>query len=202
MRGIRGSIFFTFLAALVLAPAAQAGGYNSLPVCEDNRGRAMQPNNEQVLAWKTSTPNQYTDRGFITGTLVGVLLDKGSHLRLDVFVGPDRTGGRNTDIELVYNRAFGDVRSQLRPGMQVAACGDFINAFAPTGRYPASPVGAILHWIHKKMRGSHPNGFMMIDGQLYGQEDAPPRGRFFGESFVGDLMGIFFPEACVGNYCN
>lgn len=189
-RGFRTWVFLAFLAPLSVAAVPRP-----LPECLDKDGRPISsPNNEEVLRWKTSTPNQYHDRALVAGTLVGVFSSKGDHLHLDVFLGQGAKGtGRDSDIEVVYNTAFGNVDEPLRPGMEVVACGDYITATDRAGRYPPSPVGAILHWVHKRMRGDHPHGFMMIDGTLYGQKDAPPRGGQYRGFFGEDAWGLFFP---------
>jgi hypothetical protein len=148
----------------------------SVPPCLSQKGAPLSENNAQVLQWKTSTPNQYLDRGFVHGTLVQVLPQATGHLHLDVYLGqPGGTGGRDTDLEIIYNEDFGAVNAQLKPGMDVWACGDYITSSAQSGPYPASPLGAILHWVHKAMNGNHQSGFLMIDGQLYGQMNAAPR---------------------------
>ncbi len=164
---------------------AEAGN-TRLPTCNDQRGRPMQVDNERVLHLKRSTKNQYKDRAYITGVLVGVLKDRKSHLHLDVFIGESESGrGRDSDIEIIYNKAFDYVDSRsVRPGMEVSACGDFINAFDRAGHYPPSPAGAIIHWTHMSPRPGHQHGFMAIDGRVYGQTD--PQDRFMGalvESF-------------------
>lgn len=153
----------------------------------------MQVDNERVIQLKKTTKNQYKDRAFVTGVLVGVLQDRKSHLHLDVFLGETPSGrGKDSDIEIIYNKAFDYVDSRaLRPGVEVSACGDFINSFEQAGRYPASPVGAILHWVHMAPRPPHQNGFLVIDGRLYGQTDPQDRGPrgFLEDSFE------FFREA-------
>lgn len=202
----RGTYFMGFRSTLILAlglvitPAAFAGNFfdqrggQNIPDCVNNRGNSMSVNNEQVLQWKKTTQNQFKDRGFIKGTLVGVYDSSKSHLHLDVFLGNDGTDqtGRDTDIEVIYNQEFGQVSGRLNPGVEVIACGDYITSNRATNRYPASPLGAILHWVHKRMGGEHPNGFLMIDGKMYGQMDAPPRHDFemgFGIPTVGTCFG-------------
>ncbi len=138
----------------------------------------MPVDNERVLRLKATTKNQYQDRAFITGVLVGVLQERSSHIHLDVFLGQTPSGkGKDSDIEIVYNRAFDDVDSRsLKPGMEVTACGDFINSFAQSGRYAPSPVGAIIHWTHMAPRPPHQSGFLVIDGREYGKTNPNDRG--------------------------
>jgi hypothetical protein len=70
-------------------------------------------------------------------------------------------------IELVYNDSFGEL-PELRLGMDVEACGDYITSYAPSGPYPASPDGALVHWVHHNPHGSHPDGYVVIDGKVFG----------------------------------
>lgn len=181
--------FIAFLCFwLVSISTAEAG--NRLPVCNDNRGSPMQVDNDRVIRLKKTTKNQYKDRAFVTGVLVGVLQDRKSHLHLDIFLGETPNGtGKESDIEIIYNKAFDRIDSrQLRPGMEVSACGDFINAFDSAGHYPPSPVGAILHWTHMAPRPGHQHGFLVIDGRLYGQTDPQDRGP---RGFLEDSFDFF-----------
>lgn len=182
-------VFFAFLClGLVTVSVAEAN--SRLPACNDERGRPMQVDNDRVIRLKKTTKNQYKDRALVTGVLVGVLQDRKSHLHLDVFLGEGLSGtGKESDIEVIYNKAFDHVDSRsLRPGMEVSACGDFINSFERAGRYPASPVGAILHWVHMAPRPPHQSGWLIIDGRLYGQTD--PQDRPFN-GFLEDSFDFF-----------
>ncbi len=162
---------------LALAPAAFAGGGSSytgeLPECLDNRGQPLQFNNAQVLEWKKSTPNLWRDRGFIRGTIANVNVVNNTHLHLEVYIGSDGSEpGRDSEIEVIYNQDFGEAPWHPRIGATVIACGDYITS-TEAARYPASPDGAILHWVHRSNNSHHPNGFFMIDDQMYGMVDAP-----------------------------
>lgn len=154
-----------------------------LPECLD---RSRQPirdnNNEQVVRWKTEQKNQYMDRALVTGKFVKLLNNKTSHLHFDMELDA-RADARNpaaNHLEVVYNREFGDI-ANIRDGAVVVACGDFINSFAQAGRYPPSPVGAIIHWVHQSNNvGKHAHGFVAIDGVVYGDE---------GDAINGDSRG-------------
>jgi hypothetical protein len=178
--------------AIAYVPVAFA---NSLPVCLNKQGNAIAaPINDQVLAWKTSTQNSYLDRALIRGTIVAVYPSNPSHLHLEVSLNP-KGGSNANNIEIIYNTEFGQTPDNLRAGMEVIACGDYITSNQQNGPYPASPDGAILHWIHKAMNDRHESGFLMIDGQLYGQEDAPPRRGFHGYGGGGADLEID-PQDC------
>ena len=172
--------------ALASMPAAFA---DTIPTCLNKQGNPIaQPNNDQVLAWKQSTPNTYLDRGYISGTLVTVFNSNPSHLHLDVSLSRKGGNGKANDIEVIYNVEFGQTPPDLHPGMEVIACGDYITSNQQNGPYPPSPLDAILHWVHKAMNDRHEDGFLMIDGRLYGQQDAPPRKGFNGYGGGSDLQ--------------
>ena len=143
---------------------------NGLPVCAG----APQPNNDQVLQWKTSTRSGFTARAFIVGVLVAILTDQGAHLHLEVDLS-NHGNGRAEHLEVIYNKQFGEV-PPLRLGMEVQACGDYITSTQVNNGYPPSPVGAIIHWIHMSPKPDrHPSGFLVIDGHLTGQNDPHDR---------------------------
>jgi hypothetical protein len=174
----KGVFLALVLAALPVSARASSG--DNLPPCVDKQGNSMNYNNGQVLKWKTSTPTGYLDRAFIKGTLVGVIDHGPDHLHVDVFLGQTdgNSSGHKNDLEVIYNQEFGAVDgSTLTPGMEVIACGDYITSNQPNHGYPASPLDAILHWIHKSNTDRHASGFLMIDGVMYGQKDAPPYHR-------------------------
>lgn len=152
----------------------------NLPTCLDRNRQAIRgDNNAEVLRWKEQTQNQYKDRALISGTLVGVILDRNSHLHLQVNLTGDENGKDIRDhIEIVYNKSFGEVAA-VSPGMKVQACGDYITASEQSGPYKPSPVGAIVHWVHKSNTPDrHANGFLAIDGKVYGLKDEEGGGRF------------------------
>lgn len=184
--------FASLVLSVLISPVAFSA--DSLPECPDLRGNPIRVDNDRVLHLKKSTKNQYKDRAYISGVLVGVIQDRKSHLHLDVFIGESRAGtGRDSDIEIVHNKEFGSPGAkELRPGMEVTACGDFINAFDRAGNYPPSPVGAIIHWTHMAPRPGHGAGFLAVDGKLHGQIN--PNDRPF-QSFLGqpseEMFNIF-----------
>lgn len=152
----------TVFGWLSLLPAL-AFSSDAVPPCLAG-GRALPVINAQALSWKTTTPNQFQTRGHIMGRVERVYPNQTDHNHFSLQIGP-----RPTDtIEVIYNIEFGQL-PQIAVGMQVEACGDFINSFAPTPPYPASPDGAIIHWVHYSNNANqHPSGFLVIDGILYG----------------------------------
>ncbi|MGZ3702774.1 MAG: hypothetical protein ACXWSD_13370 [Bdellovibrionota bacterium] len=176
--GFQKNVFLA-LVLVALPISARASSGDNLPPCVDASSNSMNYNNGQVLKWKTTTQTGYLDRAFIKGTLVGVFDHGPDHLHVDVFLGQNGVkgqSGRANDLEVIYNQEFGAVDgSKLTPGMEVIACGDYITSNQPNHGYPASPLDAILHWVHKSNTDRHASGFLMIDGVMYGQADAPPR---------------------------
>ncbi len=161
---------------LSLALTQNALAFTGVPVCPAY-GKPLAINNQQVLHWKRTTQNQFRERGNIEGVITRVFDDRKTHAHFEIAIG------RYQDdvVEVIYNQDFGRLRTEiLKPGMKVQACGDFIVATAPSGPYPASPSGAIIHWVHANPSGrGHDPGFVVIDGVLYGQDTAnagpPPR---------------------------
>ncbi len=124
-------------------------------------------NNQAVLAWKASSPNQFRDRAHIEGVLVQTYADHSGHHHYKVQIGQSNS----ETVEVIYNESFGQVPA-ANPGAHFEACGDYITSILPAGGYPASPDGAIIHWVHLSPKpNSHESGFMIIDGKLYGMQN-------------------------------
>ena len=132
-----------------------------------SRGAALPVDNARVLEMKSGTPNQYHDRAHIEGVLQGVFPDKTGHHHFEVAIGP----ASSDVIEVIYNEDFGGIPA-LTAGMSVEACGDYITANAPSGGYPASPDGAIVHWVHRSPNPHHDSGFLVLGGVMCGQDSA------------------------------
>ena len=148
------------LACTVLSLSTYA--LEPIPDCSG----ALNINNEDVLKWKTSTPNQFKARGHIEGTLQKTFKDKTGHKHWEI-----RIGDKSKDlIELIYNEDFGRLPESYI-GMKIEACGDYITSNKPTGNLPASPDGAIIHWVHISSTPKHPSGFVVVDGTVYGQHE-------------------------------
>ena len=139
-------------------------------------GQSLGVNNNSVLNWKVSTNNQYRNRAHIVGTLLKQYPDKNGHDHFEIQIGAQA----QQTIEVIYNEDFGTI-PQVQPGAKFEACGDYITSNAQSGAYPASPDGAIVHWVHLSPElGRHDSGFLIINGELYGQNangvgPKPPR---------------------------
>jgi hypothetical protein len=162
------------MVLLVWAPLAFArhhgggqeapGTSGDSPECQGDNG-PIPVNNAQVLQWKTSTPNQFLGRAHVQGVLTQVYPDETGHNHFEITMG----GVSSDTVEIVYDMDFGQLPN-LQVGMQVEACGDFINSYAQAGHYAPSPDGAIIHWVHRTNGdGNHAAGYLILDGTLYGQ---------------------------------
>lgn len=129
-----------------------------------SKNNVLPIDNAQVLAWKTSTANQYLTRGHIQGKLVSAYPDRNGHHHWKVQIGPEATD----TVEVVYQIQFGPT-PDVHPGQSIEACGDYITSTAPGGGYDASPDGALIHWVHCNPSGhGHDSGYIAIDNNAYG----------------------------------
>jgi hypothetical protein len=165
-----------FWLALVLGSIAISSAEAAYPTCLDFDRRPLTVNNDEVLKWKENTPNQYKDRALVVGSLVKVLLDRKSHLHLEMDLTPEHGAeDRDDHVEIVYNKEFGSV-GKIAPGQEIVACGDYITSVAQSGPFKPSPVGAIVHWVHASNNTErHVHGFLMIGGKMFGQEGSQDR---------------------------
>lgn len=129
------------------------------------KGQPLPVNNGQVLDWKFNSKNQFKDRGHVQGILTKIYQNKTGHRHLQVQIGDSP----RDKVEIIYNESFGKMPEEvLRLGANFEVCGDYITSNKRAGGYPASPDGAIIHWVHKSTNNHHDSGYVMIDGELYG----------------------------------
>lgn len=153
-----------------------------LPPCDG----APTVNNAQVLQWKENTKSGYKARAFVEGIVVATLVDRGSHLHIEIDLS-NASSSRSEHLEVIYNKQFGEV-PQYRQGSLVQACGDYITSTQRNGGYDPSPVGAIIHWIHMSPKpNNHPSGFLAIDGKVTGLVNPNDRGA---RGFFGDFLDL------------
>ncbi len=164
------NIVSIFLIQILLTSYGYAAPFT--PSCLAN-GRELLVNNEAVIQWKHSTKNQYRNRAHIQGKVVRFFPDHTGHHHYEVQIG----GNQNDLIEVIYNEEFGAV-PKASIGATFEACGDYITSNATKGHLPASPDGAIVHWVHKSTNlASHDSGYIIVDGILCGQDDSQASGR-------------------------
>lgn len=134
-----------------------------VPTCFAGK-QELKIDNETVLNWKSNTRNQYRNRAYVRGHLLYIYPDQNGHYHYQVQIGAN-----NKDtIEIIYNKGFGTIPKNIL-GATFLACGDYITSNAPTEKYPASPDGAIIHWVHRSQNTSkHDSGFVVINNITYG----------------------------------
>jgi hypothetical protein len=161
---------FSTLTAATTALAAEVPDCPAYTLRNQNDGDPgnLAINNDEVAGWKHSTANQFHGRAHVQGVITEVYPDRNGHEHFAISIGNNET------LEVVYNQEFGAVPA-TRVGMLVEACGDYITSTAaspgPNGQvYPASPGGAIVHWVHfAPRRSGHHSGYLVVDGVLTGQ---------------------------------
>lgn len=126
---------------------------------------AIAIDNDQVINWKRTTRNQFHARGHVEGVLRQEYADHSGHDHMQIVI--EGAGGASETLEIVYNSKFGRLPA-MKVGSVIEACGDYITSNQPTRRYPASPDGAIIHWVHKSKNRNHESGYLVIDGQPAG----------------------------------
>ncbi|NDG86040.1 MAG: hypothetical protein EBX52_13505 [Proteobacteria bacterium] len=157
-------IFSAAFLFVFLAPVYTVSSAIAAPPCLDANGSEVRAGNQQVLQWKTSTPNQFLSRAHVAGVIENIYPVRNGHYHFQIKIGP----GLQDTIELIYNISFGTI-PRLVPGSRAEACGDYITSIAPTQNYEPSPDGAIVHWIHRSPNPArHASGYLEIDGTLYG----------------------------------
>jgi hypothetical protein len=158
-------LFFLSIAFASAVPTISAAEEEIPPCMSDHK--PIPVNNKEVLVWKTSTPNQFKHRSYVSGTVLQAYPDHSGHQHFQLQIGPNP---KKDTIEVIYNRDFGDAPEPYE-GMQVSACGDYITATKKSPHGPASPDGAIIHWVHMNPDNKgHPHGFMVMDGELIGYD--------------------------------
>ena len=171
-----------FASLLLFTQVALAWGPNSntVPNCPayalksengGNPGSISGNNNSQVLEWKSEAQNQFEARGHVQGQIVRVYPDRNGHEHFAIQIGPNPTD----TVEIIYNQDFGPVPAPT-VGLPVEACGDYITSVGPSPgpngqTYPASPDGALIHWVHMAPgRSGHNSGYLVVGGVLTGQQ--------------------------------
>jgi hypothetical protein len=141
--------------------------------CLDQNNQVMTNfNNAQVAQWKTTTPLQSLNRGYVEGSIDKLFPNETGHAHFSLAIDQNPAD----DVEIIYNIVFGTLPS-LSIGQTIIACGDFINTGYTGGG--ASPDGAIIHWLHynpgtRPSDAGHANGFLVINNQPYGFTNPGP----------------------------
>jgi len=144
----------TLLVALfsVLSFAASAEITN-VPDCKDYRGSVLKDSVDQLqVVMRSNAPRPMV---FVTGTISNILPEDHNglpHQKYTIKVNNQIT------LLIVSNLDFG--RTPIAIGKTVSVCGEF------------KKVGqGMVHWTHFDPHGGHPDGFTILDGQLYGDKE-------------------------------
>ncbi len=152
-------LFLIFFSQLAFA--------GSIPQCLSKSGQKLGIDDAQAIHLEKTTANQFKTEAHVQGLISDVYPDHNGHKHFAI-----QFPGTDAGIEVVYNELFG-VLPVLRVGMTVEACGEFITSTGATAQYPASPKGAIIHWVHINPNQGvdrHASGYLVINGQLCGQD--------------------------------
>lgn len=146
-----------FLSLFLLFKTTSA---NAINCYADDKVTVLGNMNSQVLGFLKNTANQFTARALVQGTVVTRYPDETGHTHFSIDLNGDGIG----DLEVISQIDFGEP-AEIVPGMSVTACGDYITD-------NTSPNGGIIHWVHcnpgDRDQGVHPDGFMIVNGSLYG----------------------------------
>lgn len=153
------NVFGAFTPSKAVAGAGRNG------ICMDGHNMITMHNNQQVMYWKQSTPNNTKKRAFVSGVVESVDPDRNGHAHFYLRIGAGM--GKLPIIEIVFNNSFGTL-PKIYPGMKMEVCGDYITTLVQNGPYPPSPAGAIIHWVHESNSPRHADGFVMIGDDIYG----------------------------------
>ena len=146
---------------------------SSVPDCLTQDHLIIPVNNEQVIQWKNSTENQFASRGHVSGIISELVPDRNGHTHFGIIIVSEVDGKRSDSIEIIYNTSFGKLQG-VAVNAHVEACGDYITSNQDTAQYPASPFGALVHWVHlsKNPETGHVSGYVAINGVLFGTDPA------------------------------
>lgn len=159
------------ISILSLSASASYDASSQLPACIGEHSKVLSLTNSQVLQLKQekdARPVRALVAGKVSRVFQTTCNNKGTcHDHFEIQIGSD-----SKDIlEVVYSNDFGAL-PKVQVGAEIQTCGDFINTSAQgRGRGPVSPSGAIIHWVHKSGCMDHENGYVAIDGKLFGFGD-------------------------------
>jgi hypothetical protein len=153
------------MKALLLAILVSSTAFaDKLPDCMDRQRASLPIDNAQVLIWKNSTANQFKARAHVRGVVTQIFPETNGHSHFEIRIGESQV----ETLEVVFSKSFGRLPT-INFGADVEACGDYITSYEAAAGYPASPSGALIHWVHRSPRPEHhPSGFVAIDNVAYG----------------------------------
>lgn len=145
------SFIVSSLFTLLISLTAFAGvNPSDLPECKDGRGSVLPDTVDQLKVVMRSGANR--PQVMVTGVVSQILPEDHAGLPHQKYT---LTVNAQIKLLIVSNLDFG--RVPLVVGKTVSVCGEF------------KKVGqGMVHWTHFDPHGGHPDGFTIVDGQLYG----------------------------------
>jgi hypothetical protein len=145
---------FLLLAFLVsTTPAFAARSLIEVQECKDNRGTVLTTSMDSLSSVMRSRADR--PQVYVSGVVVQIQPEDHSglpHQKYTIRVNNQVT------LLIVSNLDFG--RVPLTVGATLSVCGEF------------KRVGqGMVHWTHFDPHGSHPDGFTIVDGKLYGDQE-------------------------------
>jgi len=146
------SLFASFF--LVLSLSVSAGTLKEIPECKDVRGNIMNGSTDQLKTVMRSSSAR--PQVMATGVVSQVLPEDHDGLPHQKFT---LTVDGQIKLLIVSNLDFG--RIPLVVGKAITVCGEY------------KRVGqGMIHWTHFDPHGGHPDGFTVVDGNLYGDTES------------------------------
>lgn len=135
----------------VLATSIFAGDFQV--DCKDRRGNVLPKTLESLNQVKNSKANR--PMVYVEGKITQILPEDKDGLPHQKYI---MQAFGSVKIQVVSNLDFGRIPVQV--GSVVSVCGEYINA-----------AGGMVHWTHFDPHGGHPDGFTILNGQLYGDKE-------------------------------
>lgn len=148
MKSLIASLF------IALSISVSAGTLQQVPDCKDFRGNIMNGSMDQLRTVMRS--NAARPQVMVTGVVSQILPEDHDGLPHQKYT---ITVDSQIKLLVVSNLDFG--RVPLQVGKTLTVCGEY------------KRVGqGMIHWTHFDPHGGHPDGFTVVDGQLYGDTES------------------------------
>lgn len=143
-----------YLALVLLFSFSASVLAQSLPVCKTRNGTELTPSVTELKRY-IDTNNGKRPMVFVEGVIKEILPEDKLGRPHQKFI----MSVRGIKVQVVHGMDYG--RIPLRTGIQVKVCGEFLNS-----------QGGMIHWTHYDPGARHPDGFIALDGEVYGQTEA------------------------------
>jgi hypothetical protein len=120
--------------------------------CKNRQGKVVDASGDvlkQVMNSKANRPQV-----LVEGTVTKILPEDKAGLPHQKYL----INAYGVKLQIVSNLEFG--KAPVQVGSKVQVCGEYINA-----------EGGMIHWTHFDPHGNHPDGYTVLDGQLYGDTE-------------------------------